>query len=106
MQEDAGQENRLYTARVETDGGMLNVRDAPGGRVIGSLAPGEEVGVLCDEGEWAEIAYGSGTGYAAKRYLCFAQSSQTVRIIIEDEEGNAFAPVGGFTLRLSAGPVD
>lgn len=101
MQETQG----LYVGRVEVSG-MLNVRDAPDGAVIGKLAPGEEVDVLRDEGEWVEIAYVGGTGYAAKRYICFAQARQEARIIITDEEGFAFVPVGGFTLRMEAGPVD
>ena len=101
MQETQG----LYVGRVEVSG-MLNVRDAPDGAVIGKLAPGEEVDVLRDEGEWVEIAYAGSTGYAAKRYICFAQARQEARIIITDEEGFAFVPVGGFTLRMEAGPVD
>ena len=95
----------LYVGRVETKG-TLNVRAAPGGTIIGSLSPGEEVDVLRDEGEWVEIAYGNGTGYAAKRYICFAQAKQEARIVITDEEGIAFAPAGGFTLRIASGPVD
>lgn len=101
MQETQG----LYVGRVEVSG-MLNVRAEPGGTVIGSLAPGEEVDVLRDEGEWVEIAYGDGMGYAAKRYICFAQARQDARIIITDEEGFAFTPAGGFTLRIAAGPID
>ena len=95
----------LYMGRVETKG-TLNVRAAPGGSIIGSLSPGDEVEVLRDEGEWVEIAFRGGTGYAAKRYICFAQAKQDARIVITDEEGNAFAPAGGFTLRITSGPVD
>lgn len=95
----------LYVGRVETKG-ALNVRTAPGGSIIGSLSPGDEVEVLRDEGEWVEIAFQSRTGYAAKRYVCFAQARQDARIVITDEEGNAFAPAGGFTLRIISGPVD
>ena len=103
MQEQETQS--LYVGRVEVSG-MLNVRSAPDGAVIGRLEPGEEVDVLKDEGEWVEIAYAGGTGYAAKRYICFAQVRQEARIIITDEEGVAFAPAGGFTLRIAAGPID
>ena len=95
----------LYVGRVEVSG-TLNVRDAPGGSVIGSLARGQEVDVLSDEGEWVKIACAGGTGYAAKRYICFAQAKQEARIVITDEEGFAFTPVGGFTLRIAAGPID
>ena len=103
MQE--GETQCLYVGRVEA-GGRLNVRSAPGGSVIGSLARGDEVDVLRDEGEWVEIAFEGATGYAAKRYICFARAKQEARIIITDEEGIAFAPAGGFTLRIVAGPVD
>lgn len=103
MQEQETQS--LYVGRVEVSG-MLNVRSAPDGAVIGRLEPGEEVDVLRDEGEWVEIAYAGGTGYAAKRYICFAQARQEARIIITDEEGVVFAPAGGFTLRIAAGPID
>lgn len=102
MQQEA---KALYVGRVEVSG-MLNVRAAPGGSVIGCLAPGEEVDVLSDEGEWVEIAYKNGMGYAAKRYICFAQAKQEARIVITDEEGIAFTPAGGFTLRIASGPVD
>ena len=50
MQETQG----LYVGRVEVSG-MLNVRDAPDGAVIGKLAPGEEVDVLRDEGVGAIV---------------------------------------------------
>ena len=103
MQEQETQS--LYVGRVEVSG-LLNVRSAPDGAVIGRLEPGEEVDVLRDEGEWVEIAYAGGTGYAAKRYICFAQARQEARIIITDEEGVVFAPAGGFTLRIAAGPID
>ncbi|MGN0775230.1 MAG: SH3 domain-containing protein [Candidatus Ventricola sp.] len=95
----------LYVGRVETKG-TLNVRAAPGGAIIGSLSPGDEVQVLRDEGEWVEIAWAGGTGYAAKRYICFARAKQEARIVITDEEGIAFTPAGGFTLRLASGPID
>lgn len=99
------EEKCLYMGRVEVSG-MLNVRDAPGGSVIGKLAPGETVDVLSDEGEWVRIAHAGGVGYAAKRYICFAQAKQEARMVITDEEGLAFVPVGGFTVRVTAGPVD
>ena len=64
MQETQG----LYVGRVEVSG-MLNVRDAPDGAVIGKLAPGEEVDVLRDEGEWVEIAYAGGTASVSYTHL-------------------------------------
>lgn len=103
MQE--GEAKCLYVGRVEVSG-MLNVRDAPGGSIIGSLSPGETVDVLSDEGEWVQIAHSGGTGYAAKRYICFAQARQEARMVITDEEGLAFTPMGSFTVRVTAGPID
>lgn len=97
----------LYTGRVETRGGVLNVRSAPGGEVIGQLAPGEEAAVLGEKDEWLQIAYGEGIGYVSKRFMVWAKSAeQTARLIIEDEKGNVFMPEGGFTVKLAAGPID
>ena len=97
----------LYIGRVETRGGELNVRQAPGGSVIGRLAPGEETQVLGEDGQWLQIAYADGIGYVSKSFMSWARSAeQTARLIIEDEAGNAFMPEGGFTVKLATGPVD
>lgn len=95
----------LYVGRVEVSG-VLNIRETPGGRIIGSLSPGEEVDVLSDEGEWVQIACDGGTGYAAKRYICFARAKQEARMVITDEAGMAFAPTGRFTVHIATGPID
>lgn len=97
----------LYIGRVETSSGALNVRETPGGSVMGMLEKGQEVTVLGEEGQWLTIAYGEGIGYAAKAYIAFAKSAQqTARIVIEDEAGNVFIPQGGYAARLAAGPID
>jgi len=96
----------LYTGRVELRSGKLNVRDNPEGKVIHQLEAGSMVEVLLDEGEWVKIGFEGGIGYAAKQYICFAQAKQEVRLVIEDEEGKAYTPKGGFTLRIASGPID
>ena len=97
----------LYIGRAETRGGALNVRQAPGGGVIGQLTPGEEAPVLGEEGQWLQIAYGDGIGYVSRSFMVWARSAEgTARLIIEDDAGNVFMPEGGFTLRMAEGPVD
>lgn len=99
-------EDCLYTGRVELSRGTLNVRDAPEGRVTGQLSSGETVAVLEDNGEWVRIAYDTGEGYAAKRYIYFVQADAAARLVIEDEAGHAFAPEGGISVRIASGPID
>ena len=97
----------LYTGRVETQGGALNVRQTPGGSVIGQIERGQQVEVLGDTGKWLAIAYGGGLGYAAKEYIVFEGSAQKgARMVIEDEAGRTFIPEGGYTVRLAEGPID
>ena len=98
--------NVLYTGRVELDSGVLNVRTQPGGEVIGTIAGGEEVGVLGENGDWLEIVHGEGTAYAAKKYIRFVKAQQDARLIIEDDAGNVFIPVGGFAARIVSGAID
>jgi len=106
----SGKENggaAIYIGRVETRGGELNVRQAPGGDVFGRLAPGEEAAVLGEDGQWLQIAYGDGIGYVSKSFMSWARSAQQpARLIIEDEAGNVFMPEGGFTVKAATGPVD
>jgi len=53
-----------HKAEVIPDG--LNVRNAPGGAIVGSLKQGATVTVLTVQGEWAKIGEGR---YVAARYL-------------------------------------
>lgn len=96
----------LYTGRVEIQSGVLNVRSAPGGPVIGMLERGDEVQVLCDGGAWVEIAYGGGSGYAAKQYIVFMKAAADARMVVTDGQGNAFPIEGEATIRIAAGAID
>ena len=96
----------LYTGRVALESGVLNVRSEPGGSVIGSVSDGTEVNVLADFGEWVQIEYAGGAGYAAKRYICFVRAQQHVQLVVEDGEGKTFLPVGGITARIVTGEID
>ena len=97
----------LYIGRVDTRSGALNVRRTPGGTVIGTVARGESVRVIGEEGEWLAIEHEGDVGYVSRRFVSWARSAQqTARLVIEDEEGNTFLPKGGFTVRLSNGPID
>lgn len=96
----------LYTGRVEIQGGVLNVRSAPGGLVTGTLEKGSEVQVLADGGAWVEIAYSGGSGYAAKQYIVFVKAAADARLVVTDEQGHAFPIEGEATIRIAAGAID
>lgn len=42
---------------------VVNVRQSPGGEVVGQLAQGETVTILLCDGEWCKIEYDQTTGY-------------------------------------------
>ena len=97
----------LYTGRVKTSGGVLNVRSTPGGPVVGTLASGDEVEVLADEGAWVRISYGAmEEGYVSKQYVIFKQAASDARLVVTDEEGNAFALGSEATVRIVSGEID
>lgn len=97
----------LYIGRVDTRSGALNVRQTPGGSVIGQIERGAEVPVLGEEGQWLQIAHGDGIGYVSRSFMAFArQAGQAARLIVEDDEGNVFIPKGGFSVRMAEGPID
>ena len=99
-------EESLYVGRVEVKQGTLNMRSEPQGPVMAQLSAGELVDVLADEGEWVRIACGAGEGYAAKRYILFAQAKTQARLVIEDDQGRIFTPEGGAAVRIASGPID
>ena len=101
----------LYVDNRETDKihpERLNMRTEPtkDGDLIGLYYSGAEVEVLADFGEWVQIAHAGGTGYAAKRYICFVRAQQHVQLVVEDGEGKTFVPAGGITARIVTGEID
>lgn len=62
-------ETVLYRAKVNTQSGGLNLRDAPGGERIDVMPRGATVDVLDDGGEWWRVRYEGVTGYASAAYL-------------------------------------
>ena len=74
---------------VFTDNGKeLNVRNAPGGDIIGKLKYGEKVTVVSFiNGEWAAINYkDSELGYVSTRFLIKADPEEVKRLIEEEQE--------------------
>ena len=57
------------TYYVKTNGSNLIVRSAPSGTAIGKLANGTAVSVYSINNGWAQIQYGSGTGYISSSYI-------------------------------------
>ena len=96
----------LYTGRVELTSGVLNVRSEPEGSVIGAVKGGEEVEVLADLGEWAQIEHAGVSGFAAKRYICFVRAAQDARLIVVDGSGKAFEATGDVTVKVVSGEFD
>ena len=73
---------------VFTDNGKeLNVRNAPGGDIIGKLKYGEKVTVVSFiNGEWAAINYkDSELGYVSTRFLIKADPEEVKRLIEEEQ---------------------
>ena len=102
-QED-GMATPLYTARVITKDGPLNVRQVPEvGKVIGKIPKGEVVEVY-SVGNWVRAKYGEIYGYVSAEYIerieeepeqeSFISVEGDVTII--DGEGNTFKPKGGW----------
>ncbi len=55
---------------VSTNSGNLNVRSAPGGNIVSSLAKGENVMMHGEENGWYKVEYASGKyGYCSKSYI-------------------------------------
>lgn len=101
----------LYKAKVITQEDPLTLRNAPKGDKIGALPIGATVDVLVDTGgDWLFVRLGSMSGYAAKRYLARTEEEPeipnqgeaglTVQVVITDEAGNTFRPVGTFTVDI------
>ena len=95
----------LYKAKVITQEDPLTLRNAPESDKIGELPIGAIVDVLVDTGgDWLFVRMGSMSGYAAKRYLARTEkepeeeevAGAEIQIVITDEAGNVFRPVGAY----------
>ena len=72
---------------VFTDNGKeLNVRNAPGGDIIGELKPGEQVAVVSFiNDEWAMITYRDEPGYVSTRFLIKVDPEELKKVIEEEQ---------------------
>ena len=72
---------------VYTDNGKeLNVRNAPGGDIIGELKPGEQVAVVSFiNDEWAMITYRDEPGYVSTRFLIKVDPEELKKVIEEEQ---------------------
>ena len=101
--------NVLYQAVVSTQSGALNLRDAPDGRKIGSLPKGTTVDVMAERDGWMQVRYGNLTGWASGNYLSKASFKEevagvTIQLVIVDETGREFRPIGAFTVDVEIVP--
>lgn len=72
--DDKGGDATMQTATVTSpNGGKVNLRNAPGKHadLVNQLAPGTEVEVVADNGEWCYITSKKGSGYIMREYLVF-----------------------------------
>ena len=100
----------IFYAEVDTVSGPLNLRELPAknAMVIEKMPKGEIVEVLEKTSlEWWRVRYKGETGYAAEEYLSRVMEQEipaqgdaglTVQVVITDEAGNTFRPVGAFTV--------
>ena len=87
-------------AMVKTEGGALNVREEPDGRVIAQIPNGSEVEILEEAGEWLRIHFGeSRSGYVFAAYIS-RQAAMKKRMRIIDEAGNIYDMEGAFTVQV------
>ena len=97
----------LYSAKVATQSGKLRVRDNPvDGSILGHLQKGCTVQVLEERDGWMRVRYGDLVGWVSGLYLepetdgvdMDVADCATVQIVIRDEAGHEFRPVGAFTV--------
>ena len=104
------EENVLYQAKVMTENDPLNLRDCPGGKKIGELPKGCTVEVLAERDGWMQVRYGGLVGWASGDYLSRTSFKEdevagvTIQVVIRDEAGNAFRPVGACTVDVEIVP--
>lgn len=108
----------MYNAIVITQKDPLRVREAPKtGRILGHVPKGKTVQVLEDVGdEWPRIRFGELEGYASGAYLervtdmpepeemdaDLLAGEAEFRLVVRDEAGNVFRPVGRMTVDIEA----
>ncbi len=103
-------EGILFKAVVDTVSGPLNMRELPAknAMIVEKIPKGEVVEVIeKTDLEWWRVRYKGETGYAAEEYLSRIVEPEgdkalvgeaAVQVVIKDEEGNIFRPVGAFTV--------
>lgn len=102
-------EEILFKAKVDTVSGPLNLRELPAknAMIIEKMPKGEIVEVMeKTDIEWWKVRYKGEIGYAAEEYLSRVmdepeipvqgEAGLTVQVVIADEAGNVFRPVGAF----------
>jgi len=100
-EEEEGMEE-YASARVMTREDPLNLREAPGGRVIARIPAGSLV-KAAGEGEWLRVEYEGMQGYAAAQYLRRTgeeDETGSIRMVIMDEAGNSWIPQGEFRVQM------
>lgn len=96
------------------EGSFLNVRSGKGVNTsrLGKLYRGDKVVTLGQEGNWTKIEYNNAVGYVYSQYLEPVSDATDIpvpdtitevkmiepQMIITDEEGNVFRPVGNVTV--------
>jgi hypothetical protein len=104
----------LFKAKVDTVSGPLNLRELPAknAMLLEKMPKGEIVEVVEKTNlEWWKVRYKGEIGYAAEEYLSRiiekepeipeqGEAGLTVQIVITDEAGNVFRPVGAFAVDI------
>lgn len=101
VQEDAsadeGGKNMEYSAIVslKNENSTLNVRNAPGGDVIGELRHGDIIRVMAEGEKWSYVSYDGGSGYVSTSYITAYDPPETIKTttMIKDD-GTVFELVG------------
>lgn len=107
---DMAQETVLYSAVVCTKNDPLTLRDSPNGTKIGKLPKGCTVDVLDERDGWMQVRYGNLLGWASGNYLSKTSFKEeevagvTIQLVIVDEAGREFRPIGAFTVDVEIVP--
>lgn len=107
---DVAQETVIYSAVVCTKNDPLTLRDSPNGTKIGKLPKGCTVDVLAERDGWMQVRYGNLLGWASGNYLSKTSFKEeevagvTIQLVIVDEAGREFRPIGAFTVDVEIVP--